>query len=142
MKLSILLLIAVFFVACSAAKPPANDAAAENKRARNKEIAVKNEVTEITETLQKLEQHGRDMEFYRRANNAAKDLECRDAMEDAQQRAAALETRIKNLPESFHAKLLPMIGEVTACASCADDAMTSCRKARASINQAIKEMYP
>lgn len=142
MKLCILLLT-ILSVACgSADKPPASDAAAENKRAKNREIAAKNEVTEITKTFQKLEQQGRGMEIFRQANNAANDRECAAAMEDAQKQTTALEAKIKNLPESFHAKLMPMIGEVAACAACADDAMESCKKARASINQAIKELYP
>ena len=142
MKLCILLLVTVFFIACSAAKPPVNDAAAENKRARNREIAAKNEVTEITKTFQKLEQQGRGMEIFRQANDAANDRECNAAMEDAQKQTADLEARIKNLPESFHARFIPMIGDVAACASCADKAMESCKTARASINQAIKEIYP
>ena len=141
MKLCILLLIVIFIAACSD-KPQANNAADENRRARNKETAAKNEVTEITRHLQKLEQKGRGMEIFRQANNAANDRECGIAMEEAQKQSADLETRIKNLPENFQLKLLPIIGDAAACASCADAAMDSCKKARASVNQAIKEIYP
>lgn len=141
MKLCISLLIAVFFVACSG-KPQAKNTADENKRAKNKEIAAKNEVAEITRTFQKLEQQGRGMEIFRQANNAANDRECGAAMEDAQKQIIGLEARMKNLPESYNVRLLPIVGDLTECASCVDKAMNSCRKARASINQAIKEMYP
>ena len=142
MKLGILLLIVVSIAACSG-KPQANNAADENRRARNKETAAKNEVTEITRLLQKLEQKGRGMEIFRQANNAANDRECGIAMEEAQKQAADLEARIKNLPETFQPKLLPIVGDAAACASCADaTAMDSCKKARASVNQAIKEIYP
>ena len=82
------------------------------------------------------------MEIFRQANNAANDRECGVAMEDAQKQTTDLEARIKNLPESYHARLLPLIGDVAACASCADKAMDDCKKARASVNQLIKELYP
>jgi len=141
MKLCILLFITVLFAACSG-KPQANNAPDENKRARNKEIALKNEVTEITRAFQKLEQQGRGMEIFRQANDAANDRECGIAMEDGRKQAVDLETRIKNLPENYHARLLPIIGDATACASCSDKAMDICKKARASINQVIKELYP
>jgi len=140
MKLCILF-ITVLLVAC-AGKPPINEAAAENRRAKNKEVAAKNEVTEITRAFQKLEQQGRGMEIFRQANNAPNDRECSVSMEDARKQTADLEARIKNLPENFHARFIPIISDVTECTSCADEAMNGCKKARASINQAIKELYP
>ena len=141
MPLYILLLIVALFVACSG-KPQVNNAVDENRRAKNKEIAAKNEVTEITRAFQKLEQQGRGMEIFRQASNAANDRECSVAMEDAQKQTTDLEARIKNLPESYHVRFISIVSDVNACASCSDKAMDSCKKARASINQAIKELYP
>ncbi len=140
MKLCILL-IAVFFAACSG-DSAANTAATENKRAKNKEIAAKNEVTEITRAFQKLEQKGRDMEMFRRANNAANDRECSAAAESAQKQTIDLEARIKNLPENYNVRLLPIINDLNECASCSNNAAESCKNARASINQVIKEIFP
>jgi hypothetical protein len=141
MKLRILLLTIVFFLGCSG-KPQTANVADETKRAKNKEIAAKNEVTDITRAFQKLEQQGRSMEIFRQANNAANDRECGIAMEEAQKQINDLDVRIKNLPENYNAKLTSIVADLTVCASCADKAMDGCRKARASINQAIKELYP
>jgi hypothetical protein len=140
-QLYILLLVVALCVGCSG-KPQMNNVADENRRAKNREIAAKNEVTEITRLFQKLEQHGRGMEIFRQANDAANDRECGVAMEDAQKQTTDLEARIKNLPENYHARFTPIVSDVTACASCSDKAMDSCKKARAAINQAIKELYP
>ena len=129
------------FLSCSADKPASN-VADENKKAKNKETAIKNEATEITRAAQKLEQKGRAMEMFRQAKNAENMRECNIAMEDAQKQTKDLDDRIKKLPESFNIKLAPIIADLNECVSCSDKAKASCVNARASINKAIKEIFP
>lgn len=140
MKLRIILLTAILFVSCSDKKPN-NSAADENKIARNKETAVKNEVTEITRAAQKLEQLGRGMEIYRMVKNSASARECRISFEDGQKRIMDLEARIKKLPDAYNAQLSPIISDLRECVSCANEAKAGCVKARASVNKAIAEIY-
>ena len=129
------------FVSCSGNPPPNNDVD-ENRKAKNKQTAIKNEITEITRTAQKLEQQGRGMEMFRQAGNAENMRECNIAMEDGQKQIKDLEARIKNLPDSYNAQLSSIINDLNECVSCLKKAMPSCVKARASINKAIAEIYP
>ena len=128
-------------MSCSG-KPQVNNVADENKKAKNKEIALKNEVTELTRVAQKLDQQGRGMEMFRQAGNAANDRECNAAMEDGQKQLKDFEERIGKLPDNYRAQLTPIIADLNDCVSCSKKAMDGCRKARASINQAIKGIFP
>jgi division protein CdvB (Snf7/Vps24/ESCRT-III family) len=141
MKFYVSLLILFLFVSCSKNQPP-DTAADEQKKAKNKEIALKNEVTELTRLAQKLEQQGRAMEMFReRAGEANNDRECLIALEDGQKQLKDFEARVKVLPENYNAKLSPISVELNQCISCEKKAMEDCKKARAFINQAIKEIY-
>lgn len=140
MKLSIALLTAFLFVSCSAPSPaPENSALAENKRAKNREIAAANEVTEIIQVAQKLERQGR---VFSESTDAASASGCGAELEDRQAKVKELDERIKKLPERFSNALLPVIPDLDACVSCSQEALKSCVKARASVNKAIEEIYP
>ena len=140
MKLAIVFLAAIVFAACSQ-KQQVNDSVNENKKAMRQQIAVKNEATEITRSLQKLEQQGRAMEMFRRVKTNESRRECVTAMEDGQKQTVDLDGRIKNLPDNYKAPLAPIINDLNECLSCSDKALTACVNARAAVNQAIKEIY-
>ena len=141
MKFYISVLTLLFFVSC-AKTPPADNGASENLRARNKETAAKNEVNTITREFQLLEKQGRAMDLFRNQNNAENDRECNAAMEKARQKITELETRAAALPDNYKSALLPIIPDLNECVSCSKKAAESCIKARASINQAIKNLFP
>jgi len=141
MKLYILILTLILFGSC-AEKPPVNHAVNEQKREKNKQIALKNEVTEVTRLAQKIEQHGRDMQPYREASDAESARQCNVIVEERRKDITDLETRIKTLPDDYKNKWLPIIAELNECVSCAKKPLDDCKKARASVNQAIKELYP
>ena len=134
-------LAAVFLLISCSGKPAANNAADENKKAKNKEIALKNEVTELTRVAQKLDQQGRGMEIFRQAGNAENMRECAAAMEEAQKQLKDFEERTGKLPDSYRAHLTPLSAALNECVSCEKKAMDGCRKARASINEAINRLY-
>ncbi len=144
MKLYTSTLLAAFvFISCSD-KPQANKSGAAATIAnteKNRQVALKNEVTEITRLVQKIERQGRAMDSYRVLPGAEGARQCAAIMNDQQKQTADLEARIKNLPENYNARLTPIIGELNDCVSCAKNAIDGCKKARASINQAIKEIY-
>lgn len=141
MKLCILLFTSFLLTAC-AAKQPAVNAADESRKAKNKQVAVINEVTQLTTLAQKLEKQGRGMEIYRQANNAENWRECRIAMEDGQKQIQDFEARVNLVPDNYKTQLLPLKNDLDGCVSCEKKALESCVKARAAINQAIKEIYP
>ncbi len=143
MKLSIsILFTATLFISC-ANQPRADKtgAATVANTEKNKQIAFKNEVTEITRVAQKIEQQGRAMDSYRALPGAEGARQCASVMDDQRKQTANLEARVKNLPENYNARLTPIIGELNDCVSCGKQAIDGCKKARASINQAIKEIY-
>ena len=142
MKFCFLFFTIFFFASCSAEKPRQSDEERENIKARNEEIALKNELSDITLNAQKLEKKGRAMEIFRQANNAQNDRECAAAMEEAQKETNELDARIAKLPDIYKKPLAPVIPDLTDCVSCSKTAMESCVKARASINKAIKDLYP
>ena len=143
MKLRIsVLAIALFLAACSGSKPPVDNAAVENRKAQNKEIAVKNKVSDLTRLAQKIEKQGREMEIYRRGRDPKNIGECEAAMEDGNKQIADLETRTKNLPENFRIQLTPILTDINECVSCEKEAVNACVKTRTAINTVIKEFYP
>lgn len=135
-------LLFTFLGACSV-QPRADKPVAANvaNTEKNKQVAAKNEVTEITRLAQKIEQHGRAMDTYRAMPGADGARQCASVMDDERKQIAELEARVKNLPENYNVRLMPIIGELNECVACAAKAIESCKKARASINQAIKEIY-
>ncbi|MDQ3042858.1 MAG: hypothetical protein M3R11_10855 [Acidobacteriota bacterium] len=143
MKLYISILFAAFLFSSCSVQPqtekPATATVANTEK--NKQTAAKNEVTELTRVAQKIEQHGRAMDTYRAMPGADGARQCASIMDDERKQIANLEARIKNLPENYNARLMPIIGELNECVSCANKAIESCKKARASINQAIEEIY-
>jgi len=141
MKLYILILLFISFSSC-ASKPPIDNALNENIKEKNKETAVKNEVTKITRLAQAIEQQGRDLQSYREAFDAESARQCNQIVEETRKQTADLEIRINNLSENYKKKLLPIVGELNECVSCAKKKLDDCKKARASINQVIAEIYP
>lgn len=81
------------------------------------------------------------MDSYRALPGAEGARQCAAVMDDQRKQTANLEARVKNLPENYNARLMPIIGELNDCVSCAKQAIEGCKKARASINQAIEEIY-
>lgn len=137
--------VALFFVFLSAAcslESQANKKVDEEKKARNKQIALKNEAVEITRLAQKIEQQGRAMELFRQAGSAENMRECSTASINAQKQVADLDARVKALPEVYFNRLMPIIADLNECVSCSNKAMPSCIKARALTNEAIKEIFP
>ena len=143
MKLYTSILFAAFLFTSCSDKPQANKSGAATiaDTEKNKQIALKNEVTEITRLAQKIEQQGRAMDAYRAMPGADGARQCASVMDDQRKQTADLEARIKKLPENYNVRLMPIIGELNDCVSCAKQATDGCKKARASINQAIKEIY-
>jgi hypothetical protein len=140
---SILFTLSFFFVSC-ADKPKSNQSAAEvNAIAeKNKQTAVLNEISSLTRTAQRLEGQGRAMDSYRRAPDAERQRICNQIMEDSKRDLAEMQTKINNLPEKHIAALSSITNDLTECTSCSKKAMESCRKARASINELIKQTFP
>jgi hypothetical protein len=108
---------------------------------KNKQIALKNEVTLVTQAVQKLEQQGRDMEAIRQAPDAESRRQCGVAMEYRQQQIKELETKVSGFPNPFNATLTPIIADLNVCVSCARTALPNCKKTRAALNEAIGEIF-
>ncbi len=142
-KLSIIKLFALFFIACSAA-PPANKPAIPNGAIieKNKQTALLNEVSETVRDAQSIEKLGRNMDSYRLALDAESRRVCNVVMEGNQREIIDFEARIKNLPGGYKDQLAEIIPDLNECVSCSKKAIDSCIKARASINKMIKEIYP
>ena len=141
MKFYILILTIIFFVSC-AEKPPVNNAANEQIKEKNKLIAAKNEVTALTGLAQRLEQQGRDLQAYRESSGAESLRQCNAILEERRKELADLETRVNNLPEIYKNKFVPVVSEIGECLSCAKKGLDDCKRARASVNALIKELYP
>lgn len=143
MKQAFLFFTILICIGCSGGEPAnAPDANRERIIAKNQETAARNEASLVTQAAQKLEKDGRALETYRRAGNAASRRECDLLAADQQKQVQTLADRIAKLPESNQTLLAPIIGDLNECVSCAKTAMESCVKARASINKAIKQMFP
>ncbi len=143
MKLSITILAVLFFTSCAAAPKIDTPKAAESAIIeKNKEIASLNEVGAIVRDAQAIEKVGRNMKPYRIVYNDASRRECNVVMEYNQHDVAALEARVNKLTGDYKNKLTTLIPDLNECVSCAKNAADACVKARASINQIIKEVYP
>lgn len=108
---------------------------------KNKEIALRNEVTLVTQAAQKLEQQGRDMEAIRQAPDAESKRQCSNAMEYRQQQVKDLDNKVKSFPNPFNATLTPIIADLNVCVSCSKTALPSCIKTRAALNSAIGDIF-
>ena len=143
MKFFITILSAFFFISCSAAPPANKPVIADSiKIEKNKQTAVLNEVGVIMKEAQSLEKLGRDMNSYRLAADAESRRTCNLLMEDRRREIADLEAKIRNFPDNFHIRLMPILADLNECVSCSKQAMESCVKARAATNKTIKETYP
>lgn len=142
-KISITILFAFFFIACSAA-PRADKPEAQNKAIieKNKQINLLNEVGKILQDAQKIEKFGRNMNSYRLGTDAESKRICNVVSEENRAGIVDVENRVKNLPDNYKDQLSPIITDMNECVSCSKKAVDSCVKARASINKMIKEVYP
>jgi len=143
MKLSITILAVLLITSCAAAPKIDTPKAAESVIIeKNKEIAALNEVGAIVRDAQAIEKVGRNMKSYRIYFDARSRSECSVVMEYNQRDVAALEARINKLTGDYKNKLTALIPDLNECVSCSKNAADACVKARASINQIIKEIYP
>lgn len=145
MKLYISLLFTfIFFLISCADKPNANQSSAQVNAIieKNRQTSELNEVSALTRTAQRLEGYGREMDSYRRAPDAERQQTCNRLMEDGKRDLAEMQTKINNLPEKYTAQFTSITGDLNECVSCSKKAMESCKKARASINETIKQTFP
>ncbi|MCY7375928.1 MAG: hypothetical protein LH472_08130 [Pyrinomonadaceae bacterium] len=143
MKTTLLIITAFIFGACSGNPQAENiDPNKEKIISKNNQTAIINEVTLITTAAQKLEKEGRGMEIYRNSVKAESLRQCNLISADEQKQVQDLADRITKLPESYNPILTPIIGDLNECVACSKKAAESCVKARASINKAIKQLYP
>ena len=109
MKAYILMLALVFSVSCAGSKTPVDSAANEQTREKNKLIAAKNAVTEITRLAQKIEQHGRDLQPFRESASAESSRQCNQILEERRKDLTDLETQINKLPENYKNQWTPIL---------------------------------
>lgn len=109
---------------------------------KNKQIAVKNEVTKTTEAAQMLEKQGRQMDSYRLAADAESARQCTVVEADLQRQVEDLEAKIKNFPNPYNEFLTPITNDLNVCVSCSKTkAAAACVRARAATNEAIKQIF-
>ncbi len=143
MKKVLLIFTILIFIGCAGSQLTGNtDPDKERIVAKNKQTATLNEVTSITQAAQRIEKEGRAMEAYRYLTKAADVQRCHSIAADEQKQVQDLADRITKLPENYNTILTPVTADLNDCVSCAKKAMESCVKARASINGAIKQLYP
>lgn len=140
MKFYILIPVLFLFISCSYS-PPIENTSQANLKEKNKETAAKNEITKIINLAQQIELQGRDLRLFRESENKESLRQCNLIVEEKRQQTADLETRINNLPENYKNQLMPIITELNDCLSCTKDTLNDCKKARESINQAIKKSF-
>lgn len=141
--ISLLFTFAFFLLAC-ADQPKSNKSSAEVNAIieKNKQTSLLNEISAITRTAQRLEGYGREMDSYRRAPDAERQRTCNQLMIDGKRDLAEMEIKINNLPENYKVQLTSITSDLNECVSCSKKAMESCKKARASINDYIKQTFP
>jgi len=143
MKFYTTILIILAFTSCSQTPPVNKSVIVDNaKIEKNKQIAILNEVSELTRAVQRLERQGRDMDFYRLASGAESQRACNGLVKDRQREVDDLEAKIKNVPETYTIRLASLIPDLNECVSCSKKAMSRCVKTRARVNGLIKELYP
>ncbi len=142
MNLKFLMPIFLFLMACGGGKPPVNQDKAANIKVKNEQLALSNEVSTVTRTTQKLEKVGRGLETYRNSAKPEALRECNLMAEDNRREIADLDVKIQNFPDQYKILLAPIIPDLNQCVACTKTASDSCVKTRASINKAIKELYP
>ena len=149
MKIFALLTSAVFLFGGCASAPesapapaaPVNAPASRQSNAERQKIATQNEVTLITQAMQKLEQQGRDMENLRQGSGAESRRQCEVAMAARQEQIAELSVRAEKLSSPFNTQLTALVPDLNSCVSCAANARESCVKTRAAVNQTIKDVF-
>ncbi len=139
MKLFIIALNLFLLISCSLEKKTENNA---NLIEKNKETALRNEVIRLTQEAQKLEQEGRALDLYRLIPNQHETDLCLKAVEERTSRLEYFEERTAKLPDTYQSKLSLILNDLKQCVACHKKAIENCKKARASINQAIKEFFP
>ena len=138
-----LLTTMLFLISCS---QPASDNANENAKARlaekNRETAARNEMVRMLETTQKLEQEGREMEIYRQYSSPINTAACAKVLAEKRVKMQEFQQKLEAMPENYKRKLVSIYEDLTKCVACDKTAIESCKKARANINQVIKEVFP
>jgi hypothetical protein len=142
MKLYISIFLIIFITSCSGSQTSENPAPQNAAiRAKNQRTAMMNEITDITQTAQRIEKEGREMDFFRKIDNEENMNQCRLYMEERQKEISTLEARIEKIPGAYSRHLTPVIADLNSCVSCAKTAVGGCINARATINKAIAEIY-
>ena len=143
MKLLITSLILIFLISCSPTPSENTNANAKAKLAeKNKETATRNEMIRLVQEAQKLEQEGREMEFYRKSQISIESGACAKALEKKAAGIAEFQRKMEEMPENYKSKLELIFADLSKCFACEKKAIESCKKARATINQVIKEVFP
>jgi hypothetical protein len=141
----ILTLLTTLSLIVSCSQVP-NDNANENAKAKlaekNRETAARNEMVRIIEAAQKLEQEGREMEIYRQYSSPINTAACAKVRAEKSVKMQNLQQQSQSLPENYQSKLVPIYEDLAKCLACDKTAIESCKKARADINQAIRELFP
>jgi len=139
MRLILLLLVPLLLISCDPPPKPQNNA---NIAEKNKETALKNEVTRIIELAQKIEKDGRNLDIYRYSDLPGDKKACLESVAKKTSRLEDFKTRVEKLPDDFRGKLSPIYTDLDKCLACVDKAVESCKKARGAINEVIREIYP
>lgn len=138
MKLFFMLLISFFLISCGSSPETQNKIDLAEK---NKETAIRNEVTRVIELAQKMEKDGRALDYFRNSYFPYDKKEC---LKVSAEKSAGLEdfkTRVEKLPAPYREKLSPIYEDLEKCFGCEKKSVESCKKSRAAINQIIKEIY-
>ncbi len=130
------------FLLISCASPPNNTQNKTNVAEKNKETAVKNEVTRIIELAQKIEKDGRNLDFYRYSSLPGDKKLCLESVAKKTSRLEDFKSRVEKLPDIYRAKLSPIYRDLDNCLACEKNAVESCKKGRTAINEVIREIYP
>lgn len=141
MRLLIFLLTLSFLFACSQT-PKTNTNSNTNLAEKNKQTALRNDLVRLVQEAQKLEQEGRTLDIYRTMPSVANTEACLKAVGERSVRLEDFQKKSESLPDNYKTKLLPIYDDLNKCISCEKTALENCKKARANINEAIKEFFP